>query len=117
MAMSPETENLFRHLVLLSAIKNAPPELHKAIMNNVQEDQLKQHLQNHVQDLHRAIQQSAQGGEQSAPAEAGKPAGNTALRAVQFLNDASKAAPAPESAPSAGPQSRANRVSKLLGGK
>jgi hypothetical protein len=114
MAMSPETENLFRHLVLLSAINSAPYELHRAIMGNAPEQELQQHLSNHVRDLHSQLQQSAAAGEQSAPA--GKPAGkpSTASRAVALLNEASKATPEPPEAASAGPESRAKKVSRYF---
>jgi len=88
---NPKLEEAFRHVVLLHSLRDAGPEVHKAIFDgNSDEEALHGHLSRYAQRMHDDMRNSAEG--KSADGDADDKAMNTARRASKLFDEASKAA-------------------------
>ena len=91
--ISPAVEEAFRHVVLLSALKDAPAALHQAVMNGADEKTLHGHLLDYVKQLHSTISDSASGKGKGADDDgAGK---SRAQKLRQFVENTKDAAEPP----------------------
>lgn len=112
--MTPKIEQAMHHIVLLHALKDAPPELHKAVLGDkTSEEEMHKHLMDYATALHRQMQQSAQSGVSPTDAKDGKL--SRGQKVGRFLDAADGDEKANASAQPDKASDRAARVGKLFG--
>lgn len=113
MALSPKSEELIRHIVLLHSLRDAGPEVHAALMGqNVPEEQVNSHLASYAKKLHGDIQASAQGDNPAAPDAPADGKSKGSKRAFELADSFEAAEPAKSDDDKAA--SRQARVGKLF---
>ena len=84
MPLSPRTHEAFRLAMILHTLKDAPPELRSALMNDdASDEEVTPHLHAYLGSLKSQLQPSAQDGGQVAPPPDGK-GKSTASRAMSL---------------------------------
>lgn len=90
MKLTPKLETTFHHVVLLHALKDGPPSLHRALLNDsTSEEELTKKLGDYAAQLHSQMRDSAEGKRSSDDKSGSK--GSTFTRAAEMLRQGDSA--------------------------